>query len=259
MYNLPLSILKPLFRRPGGKPAEKGNDSRRLFDLRRDLADAIYHASPMPPRFFAELHATARWHFDAVCDSRSAWGLLNEGRTKEGKTFLTIAGWVREVARFLHYLRLIGVLMSESAQLYQVRCAALQPYCGPETAITNPRKAFAFILGVLYGKMIQVQAARGVNVVSNALTWLKRLTLSGKDLPELYVKVREKTMLYGVEGNETVRQLVEELGELGTKLGTDIHLDETQTCYFLLLGQSLATKIMPSKQGTSNEGEKTDE
>jgi CRISPR-associated protein Csh1 len=255
-YNLPLTILKPLLRRPGGKAAEKSNESRRLFDLRRELAEAIYHASPLPERFFDEVHETARWHFASVCDSGSAWGLLNEGRTKDGKTFLTIAGWVRQLARFLHYLRLIGVMpMSNAVQLYQTSCPALKPYCGPETAITSPRQAFAFVLGALYGKLLQVQAARGVNVVSNALTWLKRLTLSGKDLPELYVKVREKMMLYGVEGSDTVRQLVEELGELGTKLGTDIDLDETQTCYFLLLGQSLATKIMPSKQGTSGEGE----
>ena len=51
-YNLPLTIFKPLLRRPGGKAAQKSNESRRLFDLRRDLADAIYHASPLPPRLF---------------------------------------------------------------------------------------------------------------------------------------------------------------------------------------------------------------
>jgi len=255
-YNLPLSILKPLLRRPGGKAAQKSNDSRRLFDLRRDLAEAIYHTSPLPARFFDEVHETARWHFTNVCDSGNTWGLLNEGRKKDGETFLTLAGWVRQLARFLHYLRLIGVMpMPEPDKQYQPTCEALKPYFSAESGIQDDRcKAFAFILGALYGKLLQVQAARGVNVVSNALTWLKRLTLAGKDLPELYVKVREKMLLYGVEGNETVRQLVEELGELGTKLGTRNDLDETQTCYFLLLGQSLATKIMPSRQTKTEEG-----
>ena len=131
----------------------------------------------------------------------------------------------------------------------------LKPYFGGESAIRGPARAFAFILGVLYGKLLQVQAARGVNVGANALTWLKRLTLSGRDLPELYVKVREKLLAYDTEGNPQVRQIVTELGELGAKLGTDIQLDETETCYFLLLGQSLATKIMPSKQGKTVEGE----
>jgi CRISPR-associated protein Csh1 len=255
-YNLPLTILKPLLRRPGGKAAEKSNESRRLFDLRRDLADAIYHASPLPGRFLEEVHETARWHFDAVCNSASAWGLLHEGVAKDGKTFLTMAGWVRQLARFFHYLRLIGVMPMPALQdLYHPSTEALKPYFGLESAIRGPARAFAFILGVLYGKLLQVQGARGVNVGANALTWLKRLTLSGRDLPELYVKVREKLLAYETEGNPQVRQIVTELGELGAKLGMDIQLDETETCYFLLLGQSLATKIMPSKPPKPAEGE----
>ncbi|HWG46899.1 MAG TPA: TM1802 family CRISPR-associated protein [Gemmataceae bacterium] len=254
-YNLPLTILKPLLRRPGGKAAEKSNDSRRLFDLRRDVAEAIYHASPLPGRFFDEAHETARWHFKVICGSGSPWALLNEGVAKDGKRFLTMAGWVRQLARFLHYLRLIGVPMPDHQELYQPSCEVLKPYFGGESAIRGSARAFAFILGVLYGKLLQVQAARGVNVGANALTWLKRLTLSGRDLSELYVKVREKMLAYEMGGNATVRQIVTELGELGAKLGANIQLDETETCYFLLLGQSLATKIIPSKQGKPGEGE----
>ena len=78
-YNLPLTILKPLLRRPGGKAAEKSNESRRLFDLRRDLAEAIYHAASLPGRFFEEIHETARWHFDAVCDSGNPWSASQRG------------------------------------------------------------------------------------------------------------------------------------------------------------------------------------
>lgn len=253
-YNLRLTILKPLFRRPGGKAAEKSNDSRRLFDLRRDLAEAIYHASSLPDRFFDEVHETAKWHFNTVNDSGSPWGLLNEGVTKDGKVFLTIAGWIRQLAKFLHYLRLIGVMrMPDHQELYQPSSEVLKPYFSGESAIRGPARTFAFILGVLYGKLLQVQAARGVNVSANALTWLKRLTLSGRDLPALYVKVREKLLAYETEGNPNVRQIVTELGELGSKLGTSIDLDETETCYFLLLGQSLATKIMPSKQEKQGE------
>jgi CRISPR-associated protein Csh1 len=164
------------------------------------------------------------------------------------EAFLTMAGWVRQLARFLHYLTMIGVSMPDPEPIYQPRSEALKPYFGQESAVRGAAKAFAFILGALYGKLLQVQAARGVNVGSNALTWLKRLTLAGKDLPELYVKVREKLMVYETEGNPTVRELVAELGELGTRLGTDINLDETQTCYFLLIGQSLAVKMMPSRE-----------
>ena len=41
--------------------------------------------------------------------------------------------------------------MPDSPELYQPTCEALRPYCGPETAINNSRKAFAFILGALTG------------------------------------------------------------------------------------------------------------
>jgi CRISPR-associated protein Csh1 len=255
-YNLPLTVLKPLLRRPGGKAAQNSNESRRLFDLRRDMADAIYHRNPLPDPFMEEAHETAQWHFEAVRESGNAWGLLHEGRKKDGTSYLTTAGWVRQLARFFHYLRLIGVMpMPDAQELYQPTCEVLQPYFSPETAVRGRARAFAFILGVLYGKLLQVQAARGVNVSANALTWLKRLTLSGHDLPDLYVKIREKLLAYDTEGNLAVRQIITELGELGTKLGMDIQLDETETCYFLLLGQSLTTKILPSKQGKDEQGE----
>ena len=68
--------------------------------------------------------------------------------------------------------------------------------------------------------------------------------------------MREKLLAYSTERNAVVRQIVTELGELGIKLGAAIQLDETETCYFLLLGQSLATKIIPSKQGKNGEGER---
>jgi CRISPR-associated protein Csh1 len=257
-YDLGLAILRPLLHRPGGKKAQAKNDSRRLFDLRRDIADAIYHARPLPwERFWAEVHETARWHWDAACSSDNCpYGLLYEGWSKKNNEgFLTAAGWVRQLARFLHYCHVIGgYSMSEHAPPYRPGCELLQPYIGPESGsgIDTDPKAFAFILGLLYGKLLQVQAARDVNVGANALTWLRRLTLAGKDLPELYVKVREKMLVYGTEANPVVRALVAELGELGVRLGSGINLDETQTCYFLLLGQSLAVKLMPSKDTTSN-------
>jgi CRISPR-associated protein Csh1 len=258
-YDLSLSMLRVLFHRPGGKKAKSRNESRRLFDLRRDIADAIYHTRPLPwERFWAEVHETARWHWEAACESNNCpYGLLYEGWSKKkNEGFLTAAGWVRQLTRFLHYCRLIGgYSMSETAPPYRPGCELLQPYIGPESGsgIDTDPKRFAFILGLLFGKLLQVQAARDVNVGANALTWLRRLTLAGKDLPELYVKVREKMLVYGTEANPSVRALVAELGELGVRLGSGINLDETQTCYFLLLGQSLAVKLMPSKETPNGE------
>ena len=257
-YDLSLSILKKLFERPGGRKVKSLNESKRLFDLKRDLAAAIYHGSgKAPQRFWDELLLTARCHIDQARTGDDAWGLLHEGySSKKRVAYLTTAGWVRELARFLHFLRRTGLLpMPEN--IYQPLCAVLKPYFTIESAIDSRQKAFAFILGALFGKLMQVQAARRVNVGANALTWLKRLTLSGKDLPELYTRVREKLLVYETEGNEIVRQLVGELGELGTVTKWDDDLDQVQTCYFLLLGQSLATRLMPSKAQPDGKGDQS--
>jgi CRISPR-associated protein Csh1 len=190
-----------------------------------------------------------------VCTQGKAWNALYEGfSSKKNVGYLTLAGWVRQLARFLSYLRHVGVIMPELQDIYQPQSDQLKPYFTPESAIDSREKAFAFILGVLYGKLLQVQAGRGVNVSANALTWLRRLSLSGRDLAELYVKIREKLLTYGTEGSPAVREVLTELGELGTRLGDRINLDEISTCYFLLLGQSLAVKILPSKDRDDSEG-----
>jgi len=279
-YDLSLNIVRPLLRRPGGKKAQAANNSRRLFELRRDLAEAVYRgarsperfwdeihetwvarepvADPedrLPERFWDEIHETARWHWNELCAKGEAWGALYEGSSKKNVSYLTLAGWVRQLARFLAYLRHVGVIMPPIKEPYRPQSDRLKPYFTDESAIDSPAKAFAFLLGVLYGKLLQVQGGRGVNVGANALTWLRRLSLSGRDLPELYVKVREKMLAYGTEGSAAVRELVTEVGELGVRLGTTSDLDEITTCYFLLLGQSLAVKILPSPSKEQDDSE----
>lgn len=243
--NLSLSALRDLFKRPGGKKAQQANDSDRLFHLRRLIAASVYGGKPLPQkRFWEEGITTARWYWQDAVEDGSAYGLLYEGQGRRGP-YLTAAGWVRHLAWWLYYFRRLGVMeMPEGA--FEPTLEALKPYFGPESGIDNPQKAYAFLLGVLYGKVLQVQGARGVNVGANALTWLKRLTLTGQDLPTLYVKIREKLLAYETEKSLQVRALIEEIGDLGVRLGDQIDLDDTATCYFLLLGQSLSNRILPS-------------
>jgi CRISPR-associated protein Csh1 len=256
-YDVSLSLLYALLKRPGGKKAKRDNESRRLFDLRRDVADAVYHMIELPVgRLWDELHTTARWHWDSTVESDHAtYGLLHEGwSAKNQQPFMTLAGWVRQLAKFLHYSHTIGVLpMPEPQAIYQPRSEMLKPFFGPESGIAGSghlAKAFAFILGVLYGKLLQVQGGRGVNVRANSLTWLRRLSFGGKDLPELFIKVHNKMSEYGTHSSAAVRELFAELAEIGTQLGTNIGLSESETCYFLLLGQSLAVSILPSKESS---------
>jgi len=260
-FDLGLNMLLALLKRPGGRRAATANDSSRLFAIKRQLAESIYHGAPLREAqagLWREFLTTARWYLDDIAGLGSPWGLLHEGHSEKGKKQTrswTLAGWVRHLARLLYYLDLTGVLPLETTtDPFEPTLPALKPYFRPGSGLSSAERAFAFLLGILYGKVIQVQAARGVNVASNALTWLKRLRLEGRDLPDLYNKVREKLLTYEVEGNADVRAIVHDLGRLGAgRLGDTITLDQTATCYFLLLGQSVTVEILPSKAKKNGE------
>lgn len=241
--DLSLKALYSMFQRPGGKKSQSVNESRRLFQVKRAVAASVYHKRPIPTgRFRDELMTTARHYWLQAIDEGDAYKLLNEGRGKNGP-FLTAAGWIRNVAWWLYYFQRLEV-MEMKEQFFQPQMEGLKPYFGPESGIDSSEKAYTFLLGVLYGRLLEVQGARGINVGSNALTWLRRLTLKGKDLPGLYVKIREKLLVYEAEKSEKLRDLITEIGNLGIRLGDPIQLDETQTNYYLLLGQSLAKTIL---------------
>ncbi len=262
------NYLGQLLQRPGGKRTEKANRGPRLFDLKRNMAEAVYHGRRVPEeRLWEEVREISEAYLMDALERGDSYGLLNEGRSKKGETYLTMAGWVRHLCRYLHFLRRLEVYPRMGNRRYAPRTERLRRSFGElfedaegRTGIDGPEKAYAFLLGALFGKLIQVQGARGVNVGANALPWLKRFTLTGKDLPELYVKIREKLLTYGTESSAAVRDVEEELGHLGALLGTDIKLDQTETGYFLLLGQSLSRNFMPSEgRGTaSTDGEGTE-
>ncbi len=245
-YTLGMQILADIFRRPGGRKNASLNDSERLFQLKRNLLAALYHGHALSrARFDEELLITARCYLDEIAVNNNTYGLQHE--TEEYKGYLTLASWLRHLAKLLFYFQTTEVFPMPEQEWYQPQLEKLKPYFGPESGINSREKAFAFLLGIVYGKLLAVQGGRGVNVSSNALTWLKRLTLSGRDLPEFYVKVREKLLAYGTERSAQVRELLHEVAQLGARLGDQIDLNETQTCYYLLLGQSLASEILPKK------------
>ena len=259
-FDLSLNGLRYLFHRPGGKKAKDANASMKLRQLKRAIAASVYHGTEIPmERFWEEVMTTARWYWLDAIEKGSAYGLLNEGKKKNGEPYLTAAGWIKHLCIWIYYFKKLGVMKMENG-IYEPKMEKLKPYFGEESGINSPEKAYAFLLGVLYGKVLQVQGAKGVNVGANALTWLKRLTLKGKDLPTLYIKTREKLMVYETERNEEVRELIKEIGRLGVQLGDKIELGETATNYYLLLGQSLTTTILPTKDESKNriEGEENE-
>lgn len=254
-FDLGLNMLLTLLKRPGGRKSTKANESSRLFTMKRQLAEALYHGTPLGTAqtgLWCEILITARCYLDDIAESDNPWALLHEGYSEKGgrqTRYWTLAGWIRHLARLLYYLDSTGVLVMDEPtdEIFEPTLPALKPYFTPGSGLNNREKAFTFMLGILYGKVLQVQAARRVNVASNALTWLKRLNIDGRDLPDLYNKIREKLLTYEVEASSDVRTLIQDLGRLGAKLGDRISLDNTATCYFLLLGQSVTVDVLPSK------------
>jgi len=248
-FTVQAGFLRTLLRNPNGK---KSRDKAALgvSTIARSLAEAIYHGRALTPsetrRFHEALLDAALGHIDKCIEDRYYGGLTGESSSRGSrKVTLTLAGWVRHVARLLRFLRDLEVLPMPGRFEFEPRLPELRPYFDTDSGIDSREKAFAFLMGVLYGRLLRIQGGRGVNVGANALTYLKRLRLRGRDLPEFYLKVREKLLSYGAEGSTAVRALLGEIGDLGARLGSRIELDRTDTCYFLLLGQSVSTRVLP--------------
>lgn len=239
--DLSLKALKTLFYRPDA--------NMKLQQLKKAIAASVYYKTEIPmARFWEEIMTTARVYWlNAIQKDKGYNSLLYEGRKKTGETFLTAAGWIRHLCWWIYYFKRLEVMKMEE-NFYEPQMEQLKPFFGQESGINSPQKAYAFLLGVIYGKVLQVQGAKGINVGANALTWLKRLTLKGSDIPALYIKIRQKLLAYETEKSPEVRDLIAEIGRLGVKLGDKIELDETPTNYYLLLGQSLTTTILPKKE-----------
>ena len=246
--DLSLNSLGTLLKRPGGKKNKKVNEGARLFDLKRDMAARVYYRKPLnTDRFWDEVLEIAKAYLIEVAESGNGYGLLNEGVGKKGN-YLTLAGWVKHVARYIYFFRQLEVYPKMNDWHYTPHRDELKPFFENSRAtagLDSPEKVYAFLLGTLFGKVMEVQGARGVNVGANALTWLKRMNITGADLPGLYIRIREKLLTYGTENSPKVRAIVEELGHLGTQIGKP-DLGKTDTGYYILLGQSLTKTLIPA-------------
>jgi len=256
--DLGLNILKPLFHRPGGNKAKAANESKTLFQLKRRIVECIYYGKHIDEeRFWKETMITASWYYmDSISCKHGASGFTSEYISRSGGE-ISPATWIKQFNRFICYLKLeeVGVLPMETV-FFEPELESLKPFFGPESGIDSSAKAYAFLLGILYGKLMRIQAARGVNVSANSLSWLKRLTLKGVDLPVLYIKIREKLLAYDAE-NKAIRSLIQEIGRIGISIGDNIELDETRTNYYLLLGQSMTEVVLPKTE--SDKKDKGDE
>ena len=248
--DLAFNSLGGLLKRPGGKKNKKANEGARLFEFKRDMAARVYHGRMIiTTRFWDEVLVVAKAYLMDIAESGNTYGLLNEGFSQKG-AFLTLAGWTKHVAKYIYFLRQLEVYPAMANWSYEPKQESLKGFFADTRAtagLDDAHKVYAFLLGVLFGKVMEVQAARGVNVGANALTWLKRLNMTGADLPGLYNRVREKLLTYDTESRSEVRAIIAELGALGVQIGVP-QLNKTDACYYLLLGQSLTRTLIPIRE-----------
>lgn len=256
--DLSFNHLASLLRRPGGRKNQKMNDGKRLFALKRQVAACAYHGLPFPWRdFWTEALEVARAYLAEAQAEGNTYGLLSEGKGKNGP-YLTLAGWVRHLARLVYFLQTLeGTMTASSYTPHREELADFFAASETTAGLDTDPKRYAFLLGALFGRLIQIQEARGVNAAAGALTWLKRLDLTGADLPEVYAKVCGKLLEYENDTDPTVRRmarsrktraLVEEVSWLGAKLGQRVALSSTEAPYYFLLGKALSRTLTAAKE-----------
>lgn len=258
-FDLHLSLVGELLHHPGGKRTERRNNVR-LAALRQRVAQAVYLGEPLDPApLLAEVREIIADHLvdPTISERFAAMNLTREApppKRAGADLQLNAASWIRHVALLFHALRELEVLppMSNGAR-YTPRSARLRKLLSPPSGVDTDAKMFAFALGLLFGRLLALQAVRGVNTRSNALTWLRRATLTGADLPGLYVRMRERLAAYDAERSAPLRELVFDASELGKRLGSEIPLDADTAMYFLFLGQSLAGEVFAKDDAVAPE------
>lgn len=243
LLRLDYDLLPKLLWRPHHK--SKSGDKT----LRHMIVAAIYKRGPWPHAAWNDsILRTLRSFVDEATSPHGAKTLTSSYLSGKDKSKQIPSGalWVRRLAHFFWFLQQPYVEVFPMTQSsYQPRWEPLQAYVGPQTGIDCPEKAYAFMVGAMFGKLLAHMSMRKVNVVSNGLSMLKRLTLQSGDLPELFTKIYQKFLIYNALGNEHLRALLEEFGRVATQLGEDIPLSSVQVSYYLMLGMAVSKDLLP--------------
>jgi CRISPR-associated Csh1 family protein len=113
--------------------------------------------------------------------------------------------------------------------------------------LNTKEKEFAFLVGLLLGKLVSIQMAKQVS--SNALKWLKGLQLSQQDLMDIFVKTKSKLDDYSVPKSawsDEMKGVAEAIGALGADID-NWDISRKEIAFYLCLGQCLSGFYLPSK------------
>ncbi len=261
--DLRLGLVADLIYRPGGARVKDENSSPRRHAVLRQLAAAIFHKQPLDASaFWKQISQTARAYVVLLLEQSDNSGVSYQLRIEGPKvpkkqTPLTVNGWIRHLTMFLSHLAdpRIGVFPKED-YVYEPNEESLRPLLAQAKGLDNNEKAFAFLLGVLYGHLIYVQADKAkVSVASNSLSWLRSGRVRASDLPGLYSKVTSKLLEYHSLGvarkYRRLHEIEAEAAHLGTIVGSEPssrNLPDDKVLYFLMLGMAMAYKFTATEK-----------
>jgi len=119
--------------------------------------------------------------------------------------------------------------------------------------LNSKEKLYAFLVGLLFGKLVSIQLARGVS--ANALKWLKGLQISSQDLMDIFINTRKKLDDYSTPNpawSDEMKGVAEAIGSLGADI-EKMEMSGKEIPYYLCLGQSLSTYYLPKKEKKENQ------
>ncbi|MBE9592564.1 MAG: hypothetical protein IMF19_03710 [Proteobacteria bacterium] len=243
----------PRYRKP---PAGKRSPFKASSVNSLDLLSAIFLKSEYPVKaLLAEFSAKLSYDF---------LGALSDD--DKNRPIYSIRDNIANMVYSLLFLDKIGVIEMESGKKfvskYLEKHEGLKPlndFLNEEArGLDTEEKQYAFLVGLLFGKLVSIQLARQVS--ANALRWLKGLHVSPQDLMNIFVKTKSKLDDYSTPKtawSEEMRGVAEAIGALGADIAKwDISRKEIP--YYLCLGQSLSGYYLPRK-GVDKETKKEKE
>jgi CRISPR-associated Csh1 family protein len=243
----------PRYRKP---PAGKRSSFKASSVNSLDLLSAIFLKRQYSLRaLLAEFSAKLSYDF---------LGALSDD--DKNKPIYSIRDNIANMVHSLLFLDKLGVIEMESGKNFVSKylekhegLKTLNGFLNEEArGLETEEKQYAFLVGLLFGKLVSIQLARQVS--ANALKWLKGLQISPQDLMDIFVKTKSKLDDYSTPKtawSEEMRGVAEAIGALGADI-KEWDISRKEIPYYLCLGQSLSGYYLPRK-GIDNETKKEKE
>ena len=253
-----LRIVRDILGMPGYRkpPAGKRSPFKASSVNSLDLLSAIFLKREYPLKaLLAEFSSKLSYDF---------LGALSDD--DKNKPIYLIMDNIANMVHSLLFLNKLGVIEMETGKKfvskYLEKHEGLKPlndFLNEEArGLETEEKQYAFLVGLLFGKLVSIQLARRVS--ANALRWLKGLQVSPQDLMDIFVKTKSKLDDYSTPKtawSEEMRGVAEAIGALGADI-KEWDISRKEIPYYLCLGQSLSGYYLPRK-GIDNETKKEKE